>query len=45
MNMPSEAMGWTRDVSMQCTGRIVRHQVSEHKPMAAAVIDGYSLKA
>jgi len=45
MNMPSEVIGWTSDVSIHCIGRIVRHQVSEHESMAAAVIDDYSLKA
>ena len=45
MNMPSEVMGWTSDVAVHCTGRIVRHHRSELGPMAAAVIDEYSLKA
>jgi hypothetical protein len=45
MEMPSEVMGWSNDVSIRCTGRIVRHQLSEHESMAAAVIDEYSLKA
>jgi hypothetical protein len=45
MSMPSAVMGWTSDVSIRCTGRIVRHQVSEQESMAAAVIDDYALKA
>jgi hypothetical protein len=45
MNMPSEVMGWTRDVAIHCSGRVVRHHRSESGPMAAAVIDAYSLKA
>jgi PilZ domain len=45
MDMPSEVMGSTSDVSVHCTGRIVRHQQTEHESMAAAVIDEYFLKA
>ena len=45
MDMPSEVMGWDSDVSIHCTGRVVRHQQSEHETMAAAVIDEYILKA
>lgn len=45
MDMPSEVMGWESDVSIHCTGRVVRHQQSEHEKMAAAVIDEYILKA
>ena len=45
MNMPSEVMGWTSDVAIHCTGRVVRHHRSELGPMAAAMIDEYSLKA
>jgi PilZ domain len=45
MNMPSEVMGSESDVSIHCTGRVVRHQHSEHESMAAAVIDEYFLKA
>ena len=45
MDMPSEVMGWENDVSIHCTGRVVRHQQSEHETMAAAVIDEYILKA
>jgi hypothetical protein len=45
MEMPSEVMGSPTDVSIHCTGRVVRHQHSEHESMAAAVIDQYFLKA
>ena len=45
MDMPSEIMGSEKDVSIHCTGRIVRHQRSEGEAMAAAVIDEYFLKA
>jgi hypothetical protein len=45
MDMPSEVMGSTTDVSVHCIGRIVRHQHSEDESMAAAVIDEYFLKA
>jgi hypothetical protein len=45
MEMPSEVMGSATDVSIHCTGRIVRHQQSGQESMAAAVIDEYFLKA
>jgi hypothetical protein len=45
MNMPSEVMGWDSDVSIHCTGRVIRHQNSGNEFMAAAVIDEYVLKA
>jgi len=45
MNMPSEVMGSDSDVAIHCFGRVVRHQLSEEKLMAAAVIDDYYLKA
>lgn len=45
MSMPSEAMGWDSDVAIHCTGRVVRHHISDHESMAAAVIDQYFLKA
>ena len=45
MDMPSEVMGSTTDVSVHCIGRVVRHQHSEDESMAAAVIDEYFLKA
>ncbi len=45
MDMPSDAMGWTRDVSIHCTGRVVRHQHLGQESMVAAVIDDYFFKA
>lgn len=45
MDMPSEVMGSATDVSIHCTGRIVRYHQSEDEWMAAAVIDQYVLKA
>jgi hypothetical protein len=45
MDMPSEVMGSPTDVSVHCTGRVVRHQHSDDEWMAAAVIDEYFLKA
>jgi hypothetical protein len=44
MTMPSAVMGSESDVSVHCTGRIVRHQHSDHVLKAAAVIDEYFLK-
>ena len=45
MDMPSEVMGCARDVSIHCTGRIIRHHQAGAESMAAAVIDEYFLKA
>jgi hypothetical protein len=45
MDMPSQVMGSPTDVSIQCTGRVVRHQHVNDVSMAAAVIDHYFLKA
>jgi len=45
MDMPSDAMGWDRDVSIHCQGRVVRHQRLGEESMAAVVIDEYFLKA
>jgi hypothetical protein len=44
MTMPSAVMGSAGDVSVHCTGRIVRHQLTEGMLQAAAVIDEYFLK-
>ena len=44
MTMPSAVMGSTGDVSVHCTGRIVRHQATDGLMRAAAVIDEYFLK-
>ncbi len=45
MAMPSAVMGSTRDVSVHCVGRVVRHQQSGAEKLAAAVIDEYFLRA
>jgi hypothetical protein len=45
MDMPAEVMGWESDVSIHCTGRVVRHQRTQTEMMAAVVIDEYFLKA
>jgi hypothetical protein len=45
LTMPATIMGGAEDVLLHCLGRIVRHQQSNGKTMAAAVIDEYSLKA
>ena len=44
LTMPAKIMGGTEDVTLQCVGRIVRHERTAEKNMAAAVIDDYSLK-
>jgi hypothetical protein len=43
--MPSAVMGSTRDVTIHCIGRVVRHQMFGEIKKAAAVIDEYFLKA
>ena len=43
--MPSSVMGSTRDVTIHCVGRVVRHQMLGGINKAAAVIDEYFLKA
>ena len=45
MTLPSEAMGTNKDVTVQCTGRVVRHFLENGEKKAAAVMDEYSLKA
>lgn len=45
LTMPAAMMGGTDDVTLLCHGRIVRHDKSEGKSQAAAIIDDYSLKA
>lgn len=45
MAMPSAVMGSSRDVSVHCVGRVVRHQQSGEEKLAAAVIDEYFLRA
>jgi hypothetical protein len=44
MTMPASIMGGNEDVTLHCVGRIVRHERTAGKTMAAAVIDDYSLK-
>ena len=43
--MPSEVMGSANDVTIHCSGRVVRHQQHGLEMQAAAVIDEYFLKA
>jgi len=43
--MPSAVMGTTKDVTIHCIGRVVRHYLQGGQKKAAAVIDEYSLKA
>ena len=45
LTMPASVMGGREDVLLDCVGRIVRHEQTAGKHMAAAVIDDYSLKA
>jgi hypothetical protein len=45
ITMPSEVMGSSKDVTIHCVGRVVRHYQEDGKKKAAAVIDEYSLKA
>jgi hypothetical protein len=45
LKMPAAIMGGVGDVLLHCAGRIVRHQQTADKTMAAAVIDEYSLRA
>jgi len=44
LKMPAAIMGGVEDVLLRCAGRIIRHQQSGGKSMAAAIIDEYSLK-
>lgn len=43
--MPSAVMGSTKDVTIHCRGRVVRHCLQDGEKKAAAVIDEYFLKA
>ncbi|WP_089408105.1 PilZ domain-containing protein [Granulicella rosea] len=45
IDMPASVMGSASDVSIHCTGRVVRHQVKGDLKQAAAIIDEYFLKA
>ena len=44
MTMPASIMGGSEYVTLHCVGRIVRHERSGDRNLAAAVIDDYSLK-
>jgi hypothetical protein len=43
--MPSAVMGTTKDVTIHCIGRVVRHYLLGGQKKAAAVIDEYFLRA
>lgn len=45
LSMPARVMGGAEDVTLHCTGRIVRHAANGERRLAAAVIDEYVLKA
>jgi hypothetical protein len=45
IDMPSSVMGSSKDVTIHCFGRVVRHQQQGDEKKAAAVIDEYYLKA
>lgn len=44
IRMPAAVMGTPEDVSIQCTGRVVRHQQQGEEMQAAAIIDEYCLR-
>jgi hypothetical protein len=44
ITMPAEVMGTPEDVTIQCIGRVVRHQQNGDKAQAAAIIDEYTLR-
>jgi hypothetical protein len=44
ITMPAEVMGTPEDVTIQCIGRVVRHQHNGDKAQAAAIIDEYTLR-
>ena len=44
IRMPAAVMGTPEDVSIQCVGRVVRHQKQGEETQAAAIIDEYSLR-
>ena len=45
LSLPAKVMGGEDDVTLHCTGRIVRHATGDGRRLAAAVIDEYVLKA
>ena len=44
IRMPATVMGTPEDVSIECVGRVVRHQVHDGEQQAAAIIDEYVMK-
>ena len=44
IRMPATVMGTPEDVSIQCVGRVVRHQSHDGEQQAAAIIDEYFLR-
>jgi hypothetical protein len=44
ITMPAAVMGTPEDLSIQCTGRVVRHQMQGGETQAAAIIDEYLLR-
>lgn len=42
--MPAEVMGTPQDLTIQCIGRVVRHQKHGDETQAAAIIDEYFLE-
>ncbi len=44
IRMPAAVMGTEEDVSIQCVGRVVRHQRQGEETQAAAIIDEYCLR-
>ncbi len=45
IRMPAGVMGTLEDVSIDCIGRVVRHQRHGEEAQAAAIIDEYTLRA
>ena len=44
IRMPGSVMGTSDDVTVHCTGRVVRHQMHEGEAQAAAIIDEYYMR-
>ena len=42
--MPASVMGTPEDVTIECTGRVIRHQQHDGELQAAAIIDEYFLR-
>ena len=42
--MPAAVMGTAEDLSIQCIGRVIRHQQNGDRKQAAAIIDEYFLR-